>query len=285
MTTKKKEKEKERLERRDATAAAAAAATAPSSPSPTTTGDTVPLRSTGAIDSAAIPREVVGAELVTSIQTSTLPREVESAELERTITTPEPMVLTADDNELPATLPMIPVVDHGAASTAVLASPTSSTVVVDTTVADMQLILDDHNVRISDAELLADSSTYGRKSADQHDALLGQKVFQKKLLKQEVKSPKLRASRGVDSGGVDSGGVDTEGAGGTKRVYTTLDDQFVQQNAPFGVYVQQQIKELAGMFAVVLEQEEADGTKRVHATLPADSKEGIDLPLCISLSM
>ena len=34
--------------------------------------------------------------------------------------------------------------------------------------------------------------------------------------------------------------------------------------------MQQQIKELAGMFAVVLEQEEADGTKRVHATLPAN---------------
>jgi len=147
--TKKKEKEKERQ------MAAAAAATAPSSPSPTTTGETIPLRSTGATDSVAIPREVAGAELMSSLQTSTLPREVESAAFERTITTPAPMVLTADDDDLPATLPIIPVVDHGAASTAVLASPTPSTVVEDTTVADMQLILDGHNVHITDAELLA----------------------------------------------------------------------------------------------------------------------------------
>ena len=75
-----------------------------------------------------------------------------------------------------------------------------------------------------------------------------------------------------------------EEGGGNKRVYTSLDDQCIQQNAPFGIHVLQQIKELAGMFAVVLEQTEAGGTKRVHATSPMDSKEGIDLPPCIFLS-
>ena len=125
---------------------AAAAATAPSSPSPTTTGETIPLRSTGATDSVAIPREVAGAESMSSLQTSILPREVESAEFERTMTTPEPMVLTADDDDQPATLPMLPVVDHGAANTAVFVSPASSTIVANTSVANMQLILDEQNV-------------------------------------------------------------------------------------------------------------------------------------------
>ena len=82
MTTKKKEKERERRER-VAADATAAAATARSSPSSTRDEETDPLRSTGVIDSAAIPREVAGAEFVTSIQTSTLPREVESAAFER----------------------------------------------------------------------------------------------------------------------------------------------------------------------------------------------------------
>jgi len=115
---------------------------------------------------------------------------------------------------------------------------------------------------------------------------LGHRLFQKLILEKEVKSPTSSEHQKVLTQEVLTQEVlSQEEKGGNKRVYTSLDNQCVQQNAPFGVYVQQQIKELAGMFAVVLEQEEADGTKHVHATIPADSKEGIDLPLCISLSM
>ena len=113
-----------------------AAVTAPSSPSSTTPEGTIPLRSTGAINSVAIPREVAGAESVSSLQTSKLPREVESAEIERMMT-PAPMVLTAVEDDLPATLPVPPVVDHGAASTAVLVSPTLSKIAVNTATVDI----------------------------------------------------------------------------------------------------------------------------------------------------
>ena len=75
------------------------------------------------------------------------------------------------------------------------------------------------------------------------------------------------------------------GAGGTKPAYAALDDQFVQQDAPFGAQVLQQIEKLAVISAAMLEQEGAGGTKRAYAALPADSKEGVDLPLCLSLSM
>ena len=120
---------------------------------------------------------------------------------------------------------------------------------------------------------------------NQFDALLGQKVLQQQVLKQEVMSPTSSGHHEVLKQQVLKQVVRQEGAGGTKRVYATLDDQFVQQDAPFGAQVLQQIEKLAGMSAAMLEQEGAGGTKRVHAALPADSKEGVDLPLCLSLSM
>ena len=81
----------------------------------------------------------------------------------------------------------------------------------------------------------------------------------------------------ADSGGViigtSAGGVSTITSSSSGCQQTSMDNNcWVSFNMTHTHNLLQQIKELAGMLADVLEQEEADGTKRVHATLPANSK-------------